>query len=141
MPADITPPMTPAQVAGRVAEIIRSHPWAYDQAVWVGADVDVTPADLLAGLIAGPECGTPCCAAGWTAAVAAPEGSVIVLDFGMACVRLPDGTLVDVSEFAAKALGIPGWGLGSPWLFQSWNGREEVLAELDRIAAGGDPRG
>lgn len=141
MPADITP-QPPAQVAGRVAEIIRAHPASHDQTEWVvpgdGAS-SVRTTEILAGL-ADPGCGTTCCAAGLAVAVAAPPGTEIIGAgrCGLTGVVLPDGTLRDIATYAGELLGLPAsYNLNR--LFHDQLSPDEVLAELDRIAAGGDP--
>lgn len=146
MPADITPVMTPAQVAGRVAAIIRARPELYWQGNWWyipfagedDRDCEPVPVARILEALDGEACGTTCCVAGWAAVLTAPPGAVLhdrLVKSGAEWER------IDVA--AARALGIP-WpdGLGyneTIWLFEDGRARDQVLAELDRIAAGGDP--
>jgi hypothetical protein len=127
--------MTPAQVARRVAEIIRSRPDEHDQSSWFNSDdrVVVPVAEILTG-----GCGTTCCVAGWAAAVAAPEGSRFTDDDGD-CVIYPDGSRESIENAGIRALGFDLLWPFVPGLFLPTRTRDEVLAELDRIAGGGDP--
>jgi hypothetical protein len=139
MPAEAVNEMTPAQVARRVAEIIRAHPGMHYQGSWWDAGLQAGEADMLpvARLLASLDasrCGTTCCVAGWAAAVTAPAGSV----FEDSDVRYPDGRNRRIEFAAADALGLDA-SEETPELFQGWRTRDEVLAELDRIAGGGEP--
>lgn len=142
MPADVTPRMTPAQVAGRVAEVIRVRPREHDQWTWFDIDEDdgrdVPVEDIITG-----GCGTTCCVAGWAAVLAAPPGSRMTLDSpegGAYVLHRPDGSIRSILYAGAEALGLDGADDGMPSLFYGGRTRDEVLAELDRIAGGGDPR-
>ena len=137
----MTAAMTPAQVAARVAQIIRSRPERWDQASWVNTNESELPdvfdvTDTLDDL---DGCGTTCCVAGWAAFVAAPPGTRY--DAVEAWLILPDGSQHIIQQYAADALGLDE---GDDWddangmfaLFLSRNSSEQVLAELDRIAGG-----
>jgi hypothetical protein len=130
-----TPQMTPAQVAARVAEIIRSRPDMHDQESWlfVADGQSVTAAEVIAGL-SRPECGTRCCVAGWAAVVTSAPGTVIYGDH----LTLPNGRRRQIEFVGAEALGLDASG-DMPWLFEDERTRDEVLAEVDRIAGGGTP--
>lgn len=146
MPADTTPVMTPAQVAGTVAAIIRSRPELYWQGNWwyipfAGEDdrnCEPVPVARILEALDGEACGTTGCVAGWAAVLAAPPGAV--LDEAL-IISGDDYQRID--HAAARALGIP-WPDGldynqTIWLFEGERTRDQVLAELDRIAAGGQP--
>lgn len=126
--------MTPAQVAAKVAEIIRGRPDMHDQDSWFfSPGLSATAAEVIARL-ARPGCGTTCCAAGWAAVITVPPGTVM----GSDCLTLPDGRRRQIEYAAAEALGLDA-SEDMPWLFGDERTRDEVLAELDRIAAGGKP--
>lgn len=147
MTAEITLPMPPARVAALVASVIRADLARLDMESWTSARGAIPVGALLK-----PGCRSTCCAAGWTAVLTAPEGSALVPDPEMTrdlpgdwdlleMIRLPDGRLERIAEYAAAALGLGApdrTGAGRPmWdLFDSWQTPDRVLAALDRIAAG-----
>lgn len=145
MTADITPQLTPSQVAGRVAEIIRAHPGRHARQQWIPPGVaEVSGAALLASLDEPGRSGA-CCTAVWAVAVAAP-GCVIIAGRPQEPprARFPGGGDASVPEAAAQVLGLEAGVYerltGMPYLFTPYPSRFTVLAELDRVAGGGDPR-
>jgi len=136
--------LSPAQVAARVAAIIRTRPELWDQGTWWGgpaaavrhdaASAYRVPVSALRAMLDAPaaECGTTCCVAGWAAVVAAPDDAV----FDGGDVTMPDGGCKSIEDAGAVALGLPvppPW--DAPWLFAPDRTRDEVLAALDAIVA------
>ena len=129
--------LAPAQVAARIAEIIRTRPAAWNQRTWLelplGHSRDV--ASMLEDLDH-DECGTTACVAGWAAILAAPAGArAMACGHGMIrSLSLPDDSVTEIKAAGAAALGLDT--SGAYWLFDVDRTRDEVLAALDEIAAG-----
>jgi hypothetical protein len=127
------PEMTPAQVAARVAEIIRAHPERHHQRTWYAAGGCAT-GHALTDSLADPACRTTCCVAGWAVAVGYPEAKI---DDGF--IYFPNGGSDEIWRRAADLLGLDFDDDAAdpmPELFEAGISREGVLLVLDRIAAG-----
>jgi hypothetical protein len=124
----------PAQVAARVAEIIRHHPEKYDQVVWLETS-RATTRDMLAELDGIGQCDTTACVAGWAVIVTAPPSSQPAeKENGFIRRVIRSGVPANIEYAAQQALGLSD--LEAAWLFSSYRERTEVLAALDELAAG-----
>jgi hypothetical protein len=128
----------PAQVAARVAEIIRDHPESYDQDTWLETTRATTGA-MLAELEAVGECDTEACVAGWAAIlVTDPYTTPGEKECGFIHkMILPDGKPASIRSIAQQALDLNDFEAG--YLFDAARARVEVTTFLDELAAGRRP--
>lgn len=137
--------LTAAELAGAVLDVIAAVGGALlDQGAWFrlpGTDDeewedtgDAYPAREWLDAMAAPgarNCGTTACGAGWTAVLAAPDGTVIEGGFRL---RFPDGTCLSVKEYATRRLDLH-W-REAAYLFEAPRSRDEVIAGYTAIRDG-----
>jgi hypothetical protein len=129
-------PVDPAEIA----RIIRANPERHYQSTWVITSARETLVEEMRPYARKPYpdrpvnpyhpvCMTRACVGGWTAILAAPDGSSLSA-YGY--LVFPDSSRVPVSMYARDALGITCD--AATLLFDGYNTREQVLAALDRLA-------
>lgn len=131
---------TPAEVAAKVAEIIRTDRALWNQMSWFNTrrGQDHMPvADMRNAVLGGSTtelhaCGTAACVAGWAAILTAPEGAA--LGYGGGIFDGYDNYLNHVETAGRDALGLEDY--QATYLFDTYRTEDEVLVTLDKIADG-----
>lgn len=139
------------ELARKVLHVITEYPRRHDQENWIGfardyvppdeifqmaledlrplASADLPPAPVNPEL---PICMTTACAAGWAAIFAAPAGTTVRFSrLLIPHLTLPDGTGVEVVDFARSALELSHD--QSDWTFASARTPEEVVRGLEYL--------
>jgi hypothetical protein len=106
--------MADVAMIDRLITVLTDHPQTHDQTEWIIPGASCPDGRSVSTVRTHMEssqgwCDTKACAAGWTALLAAPAGTIVLIsDFtGNALLFSPDGQLIDrVQDFARRELGL-----------------------------------